>query len=179
MEGYNLTADVYKEAKKYKMADVRYLIYANLRGAGMSVRNSWFIAFNGTGANWSKETLEREMNKLESLESVQRRIAEIQGLGVTSSSGRGLTPEELAKATSKEKILEDLVIAQRKQKQGSPEWQKTTALLADIARVKQDDIQTEDTTIHSFLPARYPTSCQNCLLFKNGTAELLKNKQKG
>ena len=48
-----------------------------------------------------------------------------------TSEKEELTPEEPARATSKEKILSDLVIAQRRQKQGSPDWLKTTSLIAD------------------------------------------------
>ena len=132
------------------------------------------IAFQGTGCNWSKDALEREMNKLESLESVQKRIEEIQ----KSSNSEDISPEELAKATSKEQILKNLVIAQRKQKLGSPEWQKTVAMIGDFTRIKQDELQTEDTTVHFFIPANYPNSCAECLLFKNGQADFQKKKGK-
>ena len=78
-KGYTLSVDIYKKVKALKMKDPRYYIYASLRGSGMSVRDSWAVAFQGEGFNWPKDTLEREMNKLESLESVQTRIAEVQG----------------------------------------------------------------------------------------------------
>lgn len=165
--GYNITPDVYNKARKLGMKDVRYYIYASLRGAGLSIRNSWMIAFQGTGTNWAKDALEREMNKLESLESVQKRIAEVNGTRA-QNSGDDLTPEELAKATSKEEIMKNLVIAQRKQKLGSPEWQKTTAMIADYSKIKQDELQTEDTTVHFFLPCNFPTGKHDCILFKNG-----------
>ena len=108
MEGYNLTPDVYRMAKKYGMADVRYLIYANLRAVGMSIRNSWMVAFNGTGINWDKNTLEREMNRLESHDSVQKRINDIQGKLNDENKEEQLSAEELARETSKEKILVDV-----------------------------------------------------------------------
>ena len=164
--GYNLTADLIRKSRTYGMADVHYLIYADLRACGWTMRNAWMVAFNGQGTNWTKDMLEKEMNRLESLESVQKRIAEV--TGARSSEKEELTPEELAKATSKEKILSDLVIAQRRQKQGSPDWLKTTALIADYNKIKQDDIQVEDTTVHVNLPKNYPTSCKDCLLRKNG-----------
>lgn len=89
-----------------------------------------------------------------------------------TSDKEELTPEELAKATSKEKILSDLVIAQRRQKQGSPDWLKTTSLIADYNKIKQDDIQVEDTTCHFYLPLNYPNRCEDCLIFKNGKSKL-------
>lgn len=166
--GYTLSIDTYKKAKAFKMKDPRYYIYASLRGSGMSMRDSWAIAFQGYGFNWSKGELEREMNKLESLESVQNRIAEVQGKKAKNENVDELSPEELAKATSKEQILKDLVLAQRKAKYGSPEWLKIVASIAEYNKIKQDEIQTEDTTCHFYLPVNYPTGKNDCILFKNG-----------
>lgn len=167
-KGYTLSVDIYKKVKALKMKDPRYYIYASLRGSGMSIRDSWAIAFQGEGFNWPKDTLEREMNKLESLESVQTRIAEVQGKKAKNESADELSPEELAKATSKEQILTDLVIARRRMKEGTKEWTGQTRLIAEYARIKQDELQTEDSTVHFYLPINYPTGKDDCLLFKNG-----------
>ena len=164
--GYNLTADLIRKSKGYGMADVHYLIYADLRACGWSMRNAWNVAFNGRGASWAKDVLEKEMNRLESLDSVQNRIEELQGKRTQDSEG--LTPEELAKETSKEKLLADLVLSRRKHRYGSKEWTEDTKLIAEYARIKHDDLQTEDTTVHFYIPARYPTSYKDCLLYKNG-----------
>ena len=167
-KGYTLSVDIYKKVKALKMKDPRYYIYASLRGSGMSARDSWAVAFQGEGFNWPKDTLEREMNKLESLESVQTRIAEVQGKKAKNESADELSPEELAKATSKERILTDLVIARRRMKEGTKEWTEQTRLIAEYARIKQDELQTEDSTVHFYLPINYPTGKNDCLLFKNG-----------
>lgn len=167
-KGYTLSVDIYKKVKALKMKDPRYYIYASLRGSGMSIRDSWAVAFQGEGFNWPKDTLEREMNKLESLESVQTRIAEVQGKKAKNESADELSPEELAKATSKEQILTDLVIARRRMKEGTKEWTEQTRLIAEYARIKQDELQTEDSTVHFYLPINYPTGKDDCLLFKNG-----------
>lgn len=174
--GYNLTADLIRKSRTYGMADVHYMIYADLRACGWSMRNAWMVAFNGQGTNWTKEMLEKEMNRLESLESVQKRIEEV--TGKRTSDKEDLTPEELAKETSKEKILKDLVIARRRYKEGSKEWTEQTKLIAEYSRIKQDDIQVEDTTVHFHLPVSYPNRCEECLIFKNGKAKL-KPKPKG
>ena len=177
-KGYTLSVDTYKKAKALGMKDPRYYIYASLRGSGMSVRDSWSIAFQGEGLNWEKSFLEGEMNKLESLESVQTRIAEVQGKKAKNENSEELTAEELAKATSKEQILKDLVLAQRKAKYGSPEWLKIVASIADYNKIKQDEIDTESTTCHFYLPVDYPSDCQSCLIFKNGKA-ICQRKSKG
>ena len=176
-KGYTLSVDTYKKAKALGMKDPRYYIYASLRGSGMPMRDCWAISFQGEGFNWPKETLEREMNKLESLESVQNRIAEVQGKKAKNENSDELTQEELIKATSKEEILRNLVIAQRKQKFGSPEWQKTTAMIADYSKIKQDEIDTENNTVLFYLPVAYPRTCSDCLLFKNGQATFQKKNK--
>lgn len=177
MEGYTLSVNFLKQAKQLKMASPEYKIYADLRAAGNAMRDSWAIAFQGKGFNWPKDTLEREMNKLESLESVQKRIAEVQGKKAKNENSDELTQEELIKATSKEEILRNLVIAQRKQKFGSPEWQKTTAMIADYSKIKQDEIDTENNVVHYYIPLSMPRCCEDCIIFKNGQATFQKNKK--
>lgn len=167
--GYTLSVGIYKKVKALGMKDPRYYIYASLRGSGLGMRDSWSVAFQGYGFNWAKDVLEREMNKLESLESVQKRIAEIQGVKKENENVETLSTEELARATSKEQILTDLVIARSKiRNTASKEWADLTKLIADYTKIKQDDLQTEDTTVHFFLPRNYPTGKNDCLLFKNG-----------
>lgn len=177
MEGYTLSVNFLKQAKQLKMASPEYKIYADLRAAGNAMRDSWAIAFQGYGFNWPKDTLEREMNKLESLESVQTRIAEVQGKKAKNENSDELTQEELIKATSKEEILRNLVIAQRKQKFGSPEWQKTTAMIADYSKIKQDEIDTENNVVHYYIPLSMPRCCEDCIIFKNGQATFQKKKK--
>lgn len=168
MQGYNLSVAVRTKAKNYGMKSPEYLIYADLRAAGWSQRDAWMVAFQGTGLSWDKAELEREMNKLESLDSVKKRIADTQGKAIEDK----LSPEELAKATSKEQILTDLVVARKKMKEGTKEWTEQTRLIAEYARIKQDELQTEDSTVHFYLPVNYPNSCSECLIFKNGKAEI-------
>lgn len=176
-KGYTLSVDTYKKAKALKMKDPRYYIYASLRGSGMSIRDCWSIAFQGEGLNWDKSFLEGEMNKLEAQESVQKRIAEVQGKKAKKENSDELTQEELIKATSKEEILRNLVIAQRKQKFGSPEWQKTTAMIADYSKIKQDEIDTENNVVHYYIPLSMPRCCEDCIIFKNGQATFQKKKK--
>ena len=176
-KGYTLSVDTYKKAKALGMKDPRYYIYASLRGSGMPMRDCWAISFQGEGFNWPKDTLEREMNILESQESVQKRIAEVQGKKSKNENADELSPEELAKATSKEEILRNLVIAQRKQKFGSPEWQKTTAMIADYSKIKQDEIDTESNVVHYYIPLSMPRCCEDCIIFKNGQATFQKKKK--
>ena len=87
--------------------------------------------------------------------------------GTNSPKNDEITAEELAKETSKESILRKLVAAEKKAKKGSPDWLKIVSLEADYNKIKQDEIDVEKNTIHFHLPVNYPTSCKNCLLYKN------------
>lgn len=107
----------------------------------------------------------------------KKRIAEVQGKKVKNENADELTQEELIKATSKEEILRNLVIAQRKQKFGSPEWQKTTAMIADYSKIKQDEIDTENNVVHYYIPLSMPRCCEDCIIFKNGQATFQKKKE--
>lgn len=165
MSEYTLSAYMYKLKKQYNMADISYLIYADLRATGWGKGDAWSVAFQGQGLNWAKAELLREIEKLEALDSVQARIADVQG--TNSPKNDEITAEELAKDTSKEAILRKLVAAEKKAKKGSPEWIKIVALEADYNKIKQDEIDVENNTVHFHLPVNYPTSCKNCLLYKN------------
>ena len=112
-KGYTLSVDTYKKAKALGMKDPRYYIYASLRGSGMPMRDCWAISFQGYGFNWPKDTLEREMNILESQESVQKRIAEVQGKKEKNENSDELTQEENVSSPCKEEMLINLGIVQR------------------------------------------------------------------
>ncbi len=154
MRDYNFSVAIHRLYKKYGMARPEYLLYADLRAIGWSVYDAWSVAFQGLGLNWPKDELQKEQEKLESLESVQKRISDINGK--LTEGRQELSLEELAHETSKEKILADLILARRKLREGSKEWGDYTKMIAEYSKIKQDDIQVEDTTVHFYIPERYP-----------------------
>lgn len=164
----------HRKKNAYGMKEVEYYIYACLRATGWSISDAWNVAFQNKGANWTKAALKAEQSKLEGLQSVQKCIAELSH----TEEKEKISPEELAKETSKEQILADLVIAKRGLKKGTKEWNDLTKMIADYSQIKKDELQVEDTTIHYYLPINYPTSCADCLLFKNGNADFQKKKSK-
>ena len=168
-----------KLKKKYGMAETEYLVYADLRACGWSVDDAWNVAFQNEGVTWPADELKRQQNKLESLDSVQQRMADTRGDTKDKKiADAGLSAEELARETSKDKILADLVIAKKKMTQGTKEWIDTTKMIGDFTRIKQDELQTEDTTIHYFLPISFPKSCDECPVFLSGTAKARNMRQK-
>lgn len=175
MADYTLTVAAHSMRKKYGMSQTEYLIFADLRACGWSQYDAWAVAFNGKGLNWPKAELVKEINKLEALDSVQKRMAEVQGHddGESSNSG-GISADDLAKETSKENILRKLVVAEKKAKYGSPDWLKIVSLEADYNKIKQDEIDKENNVVHYYLPANYPQHCKDCLIYQNGKSEFNK-----
>ena len=158
-----------RKAAGYGLKDARYLCYAAMRAAGVGINDAWNLTFQNAGLTWDKNRLKAEQQKLEGLDGVQKFIADIKKVN-GGGEGDDMSADDLAKATSKEKILSDLLKARALTKASSKEWIDITAKIADYARIKQDEIKEEDSTIHYFIPVNYPTSCKDCLLHQNGDA---------
>lgn len=159
-----------RKAAGYGLKDARYLCYAAMRAAGIGINDAWNLTFQNAGLTWDKNRLKAEQQKLENLEGVQLFIAELEKERENKSQTDEISADDLAKATSKEAILSDLLKARKLVKQNSKEWLDMTAKIADYARIKQDEIKEEDTTIHYHLPVNYPRTCKDCLLWQNGKA---------
>lgn len=158
------------KAAGYGLKDARYLCYAAMRAAGIGINDAWNLTFLNAGQTWDKSRLKAEQQKLENLEGVQLFIAELEKERESKSQTDEISADDLAKATSKEAILSDLLKARKLVKQNSKEWLDMTAKIADYARIKQDEIKEEDTIIHYYLPVNYPKTCKDCLLWQNGKA---------
>lgn len=159
-----------RKAAGYGLKDARYLCYAAMRAAGIGINDAWNLTFQNAGLTWDKNRLKAEQQKLENLEGVQLFIAELEKERENKSQIEEISADDLAKATSKEKILSDLLKARNLTKPSSKEWIDITSKIADYARIKQDEIKEEDTTIHYYLPVNYPRTCKDCLLWQNGKA---------
>jgi hypothetical protein len=62
---------------------------------------------------------------------------------------------------SKEAQLKELLVAKQKHPVGSKEWLDIKKMIADISRVKQDDLQEEEDVVHFYVPIQ----CHNCSLY--------------
>lgn len=159
-----------RKAAGYGLKDARYLCYAAMRAAGIGINDAWNLTFQNAGLTWDKNRLKAEQQKLENLEGVQLFISELKKERENKSQVDEISADDLAKATSKEKILSDLLKARNLTKPSSKEWIDITSKIADYARIKQDEIKEEDTTIHYYLPVNYPKTCKECLIWQNGKA---------
>lgn len=156
-----------KVCKVFKLS-AEALAFADLCAVGWEPSDAYIVAFR-KGATWIKRALKESVEKLLENESVKNRIAETQrvlserqkdAIKQTAKKERNAVVDT---AMSKEQMLYDLQTAVTSMTPGSKEWLDTKKLIVDVTRMKQDEVISEETTIHHFLPERYPTGCQDCL----------------
>lgn len=147
--------------KKTGIGTVEELIYADLRRVGWDKADAFYAAFHHLYSAYPLKDQKKLMASFDADQSIKDRIA-------GPDPGKEILPlDELAKATSKEKILSDLLKARMRTREGTKEWNDLTKMIADYAKIKQDEIKTDEQPIRYFLPARYPKSCKDCLINKN------------
>lgn len=157
-----------KRTAKQFMLTPEQLAFADLIAAGWQAEDAFFVAFR-KGMTWMKNILTQEVDKLLNDENVVRRIESVKGIvneeKVRAAKNVNKTDRDaiVDAAMSKEQMLYDLQTAIVGMKAGSKEWLDTKKLIVEVTRMKQEDVAKDDTTIHYFLPAQYPTSCKDCL----------------
>lgn len=73
---------------------------------------------------------------------------------------------------SKETQLKELLIAKGKHPIGSKEWLDIKKLIADLSKVKNEDLQEEDDLVHFYVPIQ----CHQCKLYEDAKAKMNKKK---
>lgn len=149
---------------KSGIGSVEELMYADLRHSGWDKSDAFYAAFRDyyDFEDMSKSQQAKLMKALESTPAIQTRIAK------TVDGENMLSLDELAKETSKEKIISDLIIARKNTKPGTKDWADYTKMIADYTKIKQDDIKTDEQPIRYHLPVHYPRTCRDCLIYQNG-----------
>ena len=146
---------------KAKIETVEELIYADLRRSGWDKADAFYVSFRHLYSTYPRSEQTKIMRQLEADPHIKARMSG------TDTDSNTIPLAELARETSKEKILSDLVIARKRTREGTKEWTDLTKAIADYAKIKQDDIKTDEQPIRYYLPVNYPTSCKNCLIFQN------------
>ena len=147
--------------QKCGLSTVEELMYADLRRLNWDKADAFYAAFHHLYSDYPLRSQKELMSHLESGPCIKDRIS-------GADQGKDIIPlDELAKATSKEKILSDLLKARKRTREGTKEWNDLTKMIADYAKIKQDEIKTDERPIRYYIPVRYPTSCKNCLVVLN------------
>ena len=147
------------------------MAFADLCALGWEPTDAYIVAFH-KGSTWVKKALKDEVKNLLESEPVKSRIDEDKSvLSQRQIESLKKAPDKdmnavVNSAMSKEQMLYELQTAKAEKAKGSKEWIELNKLIIDVTRMKQDEVQTENTTIHHYLPVRYPTGCQDCLYSK-------------
>lgn len=72
-----------------------------------------------------------------------------------------ITEDDMANALSKETQLKELLIAKEKYAVGSKEWLDVKKMLADLTKIKNEDMKDDDEFVHFYVPIQ----CHNCSLY--------------
>ena len=156
-----------KEAKANKLSPEE-LAFADLIATGWPVEDAWAAAIR-KGLTWPKRQLKEEQEQLHQSPAVQERIAATRNVLTSrqkeaiSKASKSERAQVIDRATSKENMLFNLQTALDNMTVGSSEWMKTSQLIVDVTRMKQDEVKQDDNIIHYHLPVQYPTGCKDCL----------------
>lgn len=138
---------------------VEKIMYADLRAADWTKEEAFYAVYRDQCVNYGKRDINRFIKELEDDQAIRDRMG--------GKKKGEITPEELAKATSKNQILSDLLKARKHTQPASKEWSDLTKMIGDYARIKNDDLKDTEEQIKYFLPAKYPRSCADCLINHN------------
>lgn len=166
------TAAVIKDCKKLKLKTPMHKAFCDLVLAGWSKEDAY--AFSGLwNSTYSTLMNIQDMNHLLREDAgvvsyIDSRVKELENLkrkaqkAVIQSEKKELTEQDMTTQLSKEAQLKELLTAKQLHPVGSKEWLDIKKMIADISRVKQDDIQDEEDVVHFYVPLQ----CHNCSLYQ-------------
>lgn len=162
-----------KECKKFKLRTPMHKVFCELVLAGWEKEDAY--AFSGLwNPTYSTLMNIQDMNHLLKEDAgvvnyIDMRVKEQEAL--KKKAKRAAAEEEKAKTElaeidmttelSKEVQLKELLIAKGKHPVGSKEWLDIKKLIAEISRVKTENMETEDELVHFYVPLQ----CHNCSLY--------------
>jgi len=172
---FELSKKTTAQCKSLKLT-AEQLVFADLVAVGWEPNDAYIMAFR-KGATWIKKALGAEVEKLLQHQPVKNRIDETksvlserqkEAVRKTSNKERSAIIDT---AMSKEQMLYDLQTAKATMVVGSKEWLDTNKLIVDVTRMKQDEVSQDDSTIHFYVPLKYPTGCQDCIYQRCNTCK--------
>jgi hypothetical protein len=178
----DVSSKLNKIARNYKLTPEQ-LAFADLVTQGWPEEDAWAITIRTGAATWNRTAYKAEVAKLLALDAVQQRIAENKKLLNQNQVERiqqdmkDHADELLELATNKEKKLIELQTILKDLKPGSTEYNKVNDQIINISRMKQNEVKTDDKTIHYYLPVSYPTGCQDCLYSRCDQCKFKRDKE--
>lgn len=165
---------ILKECKKHKLKTPMHKAFCDLVLAGWEKEDAY--AFSGLwNSTYSTLMNIQDMNHLLKedigvVSYIDTRVKEQEALKKKAKkaaeqaeklSSPDITEEDMANALSKETQLKELLVAKNTYTVGSKEWLDVKKMIADLTRIKQDDIQDDDDVVHFYVPIQ----CHSCSLY--------------
>ena len=169
-----------KKCKTNKLKTPMHKVFCDLILSGWEKEDAY--AFSGLwNPTYSTLMNIQDMNHLLKedagvVEYIEAKVKEQEALkkkakkAIEQAEKQELTEIDMATELSKEAQLKELLSAKALHPVGSKEWLDIKKMIADISRVKQDDIQDEEDVVHFYVPIQ----CHNCSLY---LAQKAKNKK--
>lgn len=147
------------------------LAVIDLISAGWEKKEAFKLIYRA-GMTWNTTALKESVDKILAKDGAKkrRRFLKRNLTDNDPSETKEVVVEDtgdVLDAISKENMLKDLIMARKGMNIGSREWLDTNKMIADINRLKQDEIKTEDTTVHFYLPL----TCSSCQIYKDFTSK--------
>lgn len=164
----DVSSKLNKIARQFKLTPEQ-LAFADLVTQGWPEEDAWAITIRTGASTWDRKAYKAEVAKLLASEAVQQRIADNKDVLQQSQIDKiqqdmqDNADELLELATNKEKKLIELQTILKSLKPGSSEYNKINDQIINISRMKQNEVKTDDKTVHYYLPVSYPTGCDDCL----------------
>ena len=145
--------------------DVEQAAMADLVSCGWSARDAWLVCLR-KGSTWKDTALDDAVSALVGAEVFQRRVyqtgdvlkqAQLERFNEESEKSKR---QEIKELTSKESLIESLVVARKSMRPGSREFIDATMKIADITQAKKETTDDEKTMIVYHLPLK----CNTCSL---------------
>lgn len=161
-----------RECKRMKLPTPMHKVFCELIVAGWDK----FDAYGFSGLwNPSYSTLMNQQDAERLLtdnkaviEYIDSRIKEIENAkkrakkaAIEAEKAEAIQEIDMATELSKEMQLKELLIAKGKHAVGSKEWLDIKKLIADLSKIKQDELKDEDDFVHFYVPLQ----CHQCDLY--------------
>jgi hypothetical protein len=162
-----------KECKKNKLKTPMHKVFCDLIVAGWDTDDAY--AFSGLWNNTysvlmnqqdAHRLIKDDQNIIDYIDSRIKEIKAEKKKAKKSEEEAALAAQaeieiDMNAELSKEAQLKELLIAKAKHPVGSKEWLDVKKMIAEITRVKQDEIKDEDDLVHFYVPIQ----CHNCSLY--------------
>lgn len=160
-----------RECKKSKLQTPMHKVFCDLILAGWSKEDAY--AFSGLWNNTYSNAMNiQDMNRTLAdnkgiVPYIDSKAKEIENKKIRAKKEKmeiemkAISDIDMNTELSKESQLKELLTAKALHPVGSKEWLDIKKMIADISRVKQDDLQEEEDVVHFFVPIQ----CHDCSLY--------------